>query len=262
MATQAYYSWVDDGKPWENCKWLDEIEARLESHGFIVYDYPNVEHQQATYPQDHTAYSYTGWPIDSPYGKAFALDIMPRSGEGRGMPELTRLARQIIADKDAKVPGTEGIKYINWTDEQGRIWQTSWKPDKVTKPNTDKGHIHLSGCSDSHAWSSHGYDPYARMMGSDDLTPEEHNTLGYIDGRVEAVFNMRPATIYGTNPGQKNLLHAYLMKQQEAIEQLQKTLAAIVATGLTPEQIEAIAEQTAAATKESLMTVKYGALPE
>lgn len=165
MATQAYYFWVSDGKPWANCKHFDEIQARLQAHGFVVYDYPSLGHQQASYPEDHTAYSYTGWPIDSPYGKAFALDIMPRSGAGRGMPELTRLARQIIADKDAGMPGTEGIKYINWTDEQGRIWQTSWKPNKATKPNSDAGHIHLSGRSDSFTWSSKGYDPFARMNG-------------------------------------------------------------------------------------------------
>ena len=164
MPTQAYYNWVKAGEPYELAEWMNDVVETVRDHGYVVYHYPDTAHLTTSQPQDHAPFSYTGWPLDSPFGWAFGVDIIPKDGNARS---LTPLARQIIADKDAGHPALAGLKYINWTDEQGRVWQTSWKPTKATRPNTDKGHIHLSGRSDSAHWRAVGYDPVARMNGED-----------------------------------------------------------------------------------------------
>lgn len=162
MASQAYYDWVRAGKPYNRSFAVKQLRDVLIGHGYTVYDYPDESHQKANLPEDHTPYSATGWPVQSPRWWAFAIDQMPGKG---GMADLCRVARQIIKDKDAGVPGTEWIKYINWTDEQGNCWQTSWKPNKVTRKSTDKGHNHISGRSDFTSKVTVKYDPVARMNG-------------------------------------------------------------------------------------------------
>lgn len=166
MATQAYRNWLAAGEPYQLAEWMNDVVETMQDHGYTVYHYPDISHLTTDQPQDHAPFSYTGWPIDSPFGKGFGVDIMPKNGDARS---LAPLARQIIADKDAGHPALAGLKYINWTDGNGSVWQTSWKPTKATRPNTDKGHIHLSGRSDSAHWRAVGYDPIARMNGEDDM---------------------------------------------------------------------------------------------
>src|ERR1041384_6831648 len=166
MASLAYSAWIDAGQPFTLAAPLAKLQKVLQGYGLTVYAYPDESHQQANPPEDHTPYSATGWPVSSPRWYGFAVDIMPGSDGAAGQ---TRLARQIIADKDSNVPGTEWIKYINWTDEQGRTWHTSWQPYKVTVSSTDKGHIHISGRSDYATANTVAYDPIARMSaGGDD----------------------------------------------------------------------------------------------
>jgi len=162
MASQAYYDWVRAGKPYNRSAPVMQLRDVLRSHGYTVYDYPDEAHQKANLPQDHTAYSATGWPVSSPRWWAFGIDQMPGKG---GMSDLADVAMQIIKDKDAGVPGTEWIKYINWTDKSGKCWHTSWKPNKSTVPSDDKGHNHISGRSDFTSRTTVKYDPVARMRG-------------------------------------------------------------------------------------------------
>lgn len=162
MATQAYYDWVKAGKPYNRSAPVVQLRDVLQGYSYTVYDYPDDSHQKANLPEDHTAYSATGWPVVSPRWWAFAIDQMPGKG---GMNDLADIAMQIIRDKDADVPGTEWIKYINWTDKSGKCWHTSWKPNKVTVSSTDKGHNHISGRSDFTTKQTVLYDPVARMKG-------------------------------------------------------------------------------------------------
>lgn len=174
-ATQAYHNWVAAGEPYQLAEWMNDVVETMEGRGYIVYHYPDNAHLTTSQPQDHTPFSFTGWPIDSPFGWAFGVDIMPKPGNDAR--SLAPLARQIIADKDAGHPALAGLKYINWTDEQGNVWQTSWKPSKATRSNTDKGHIHLSGRSDSAHWRAVGYDPIARLAGTVGITLGERMFL-------------------------------------------------------------------------------------
>jgi hypothetical protein len=173
MPTQAYYNWVKAGEPYQLAEWMNDFVGTMRGHGFTVYHYPDDAHLMTSQPQDHTPFSFTGWPLDSPFGWAFGVDIMPKGGTD--VRALAPLARQIIADKDAGL--LPGLKYINWTDEQGNTWQTSWKPTKATRSNTDKGHLHLSGRSDSRYLRLNGYDPIARLTGGSEVTPEDIRSI-------------------------------------------------------------------------------------
>lgn len=161
-ASAAYYSWVRTGMPFTLATPLADLQQVLQGYGFTVYAYPDVSHQMANPPEDHTPYSATGWPEVSPHWYGFAIDVMPKYGDARS---LTPLAKRLIADKDAGVPGIAWLKYINWTDADGKVWHTSWQPDKHTAPSGDSGHIHLSGRSDYVTNHLPHYDPIARMAG-------------------------------------------------------------------------------------------------
>jgi hypothetical protein len=171
-ATQAYHNWIAAGEPYTLAAWMNDLVKTLRGHGYTVYHYPDNAHLMATYPQDHAPFSYTGWPIDSPFGVGHGVDIMPKAGTD--VRALEPLARQIIADKRAGL--LPGLKYINWTDKPGAVWQTSWKPTEATRPNADKGHLHLSGRSDSRYLRLTDYDP-SRLAGGSEVTPEEIRTV-------------------------------------------------------------------------------------
>src|SRR5262245_52994514 len=138
MASAAYDAWVRAGRPFTLATPVAQMQRTIQGYGYVVYAYPDESHQKASTPEDHTPYSATGWPVPSPRWYGMAIDIMPKKD---GMAGLTKLARQIISDKNAGVPGTEWIKYMNWTDEGGRIWHTSWQPNYVNRSSSDAGHI-------------------------------------------------------------------------------------------------------------------------
>lgn len=148
MATNAYYDWVDDGSPYTLMRPAKATQSSLRAHGLTVYDYPDDSHLTASTPEDHTPFSATGWPIVSAYGVGHAIDIMPRTNDAAGRTENATIARQMIHDRNAGVPGAMWIKYINWTDEDGVCRQERWMPEHETRSSSDSGHIHVSGRSD------------------------------------------------------------------------------------------------------------------
>ena len=176
MATAEYYEWVRRGKPYALTRPARDIQRNVRKYGTTVYDYPNDAHLEAAKPEDHTPFSYTKWPnanrnVD---GVGRAIDIMPRSDSYVARRENADIARQIIRDKDARVAGTEGIKYLNWTDENGVCRQENWKSGKrVTVSSRDKGHIHASFRNDTDNTSAESYDPVARMHNQN--TPQEED---------------------------------------------------------------------------------------
>jgi hypothetical protein len=174
MASQGYYDWIKAGRPWTLAAPLVQLQRVLQGYGFTVYAYPDESHQKANLPEDHTSYSATGWPNTSPRWWAFAVDVMPK--KSGGMLELASIAQQIIRDKDVGYPGTEWIKYINWTDSTGKTWQTSWKPNKATRTSSDTGHIHVSGRSDK-TQATTPYDPIARLRGQGGRSDEDMGIL-------------------------------------------------------------------------------------
>lgn len=176
MATSEYYTWLKRGQPYVLTRPARDIQGTIKRYGITVYDYPNETHLRASKPEDHTPFSYTKWPnvnrnID---GVGRAIDIMPRVDTAVARSENANIARQLIKDKDVNTPGTEGIKYLNWTDEEGVCRQENWKSGKrVTVSSSDKGHIHVSFRNDTDDMSAVGYDPVARMYGQVHVLQEE-----------------------------------------------------------------------------------------
>lgn len=177
--------WVRSGRPYSQSKPTAAMQQTGRGHGYTVYGYPDKSHLVASRPEDHTPFSATGWPIPAPRWIGDALDIMPLSDSPADLAELARLARQIIADKDAGVPGTEWIKYLNWTDEDGNCWHVSWESGrKVVTRSTDKGHIHISGRSDWVARVPAAWDPWDRMNHHDVSKEDDDMGATYMNGQV------------------------------------------------------------------------------
>lgn len=184
--SQGCRDWVRAGRPYKEALPVSRFQDTLSAHGLTVYTYPDKAHLAASRPEDHTPFSETGWPAPAPRWYGNAADVMPRGGSWEsGGAELVRLARQILADKDAGVPGTEWIKYMNWTDENRHCWQTSWKNGRVTLPSTDEGHVHVSGRSDMVLTDTVPWDPWARMNGGGSAAGEDEDMgTTYIDGQI------------------------------------------------------------------------------
>jgi hypothetical protein len=169
MASSAYYEWLRAGRPYTLIRPAAAVQRNLRAHGLTVYDYPDDSHLQASTPQDHTPFSATGYPGANKRWNARGLDVMPRSDSYAHRKENADIARQLIRDRDAGVPGVMWIKYINWTDENGVCRQERWTSAdpmrRTTVSSSDRGHIHISGRSDADTDTrADGYDPYARLQ--------------------------------------------------------------------------------------------------
>lgn len=175
MASQGYRDWLKAGRPYTLIRPAKALQASLRGHGLTVYDFPNDAHLQANTPEDHTPFSVTGWPGQNRRWNARALDVMPRVNvpAAAAAKENADIARQLIRDRDAGVPGAMWIKYINWTSETGACSQERWTTDgqplkRTTKSSTDRGHIHISGRSDvDDDDRADTYDPIRRLAGVD-----------------------------------------------------------------------------------------------
>ena len=172
MASLAYNQWLAQGEPYTLMRPAKDLQRTLQGHGLVVFDYPDEAHLQDVPPEDHTPFSATGWPKVSARWIAHAIDIMPRRSIAGWIAnaENTAIARRLIEDKDAGVLGAAWIKYINWTDEDGKTWHTSWQPDKRTVSSSDTGHVHVSGRSDMDNFAGAAdYDP----LEVDDVSAED-----------------------------------------------------------------------------------------
>lgn len=225
MVSQGYRDWLAAGQPYTLIRPAAAVQRNLRLQGLVVYDYPNAEHQKANTPEDHTPYSATSWPISNARWRGHALDVMPRTGvpAAAANAENAAIARQLIRDRDAGVPGAMWIKYINWTDERGVCRQVRWQDGRSERSSTDKGHIHISGRSDcANDARADTYDPLARaragVTGDDDMTPEQAATLGRLDGRMAALFYGMEGNPYGEGPmkDEPNQIQAVLARLEAA----------------------------------------------
>jgi hypothetical protein len=167
MVSQGYTDWLNAGRPYNLIRPARALVTALQAYGLTVYHYPDAAHLAASRPEDHTPFSVTGWPGANKRWNARGVDVMPRSGSAAALRENADIARQLIRDRNAGVPGVAWIKYINWTDEQGVTRQERWMPNHTTVTSGDKGHVHISGRSDVDTDDrADGYDPIARMNGA------------------------------------------------------------------------------------------------
>lgn len=263
MASPAYYVWAGGGKPYRLCRPAAALQSTLRSHGLTVYDYPDYSHLVAEPPEDHTPFSATGWPVQSAYGIAHAIDIMPRADTVAGRAENAAIARRLIADRNAGVSGVGWIKYLNWTDEQGVCRQERWMPSHETRSSTDRGHIHISARSDCD--DDARADRYNPM---EDSMAEVYGLAGDPgDGRttptrvVDLWIGEQEATgVKGY--GSPTARTARLIRMEQKINAVADQVAEVKAAVGAPVQIEldADAEERIAQRAAELVAAKLGAL--
>lgn len=162
MAVTTYAQWLADGSPIRPAVCIADWIVTMRKYGYVCGFYPDLRHLKASPPEDHTPYSHTPWPGPQPYPYSMASDLMPPMKPG--MVPLAKIGAQMVADKKAGKPGTEWIKYINWTDANGNVWHDQWEPNWLRSHSTDTGHLHVSARTD---WvNKHTtYDPVAEILG-------------------------------------------------------------------------------------------------
>lgn len=245
-----YYVWTADGKPFTLMRPARALQGALQAHGLTVYAYPNEAHQRANPPEDHTPYSASGWPVGSAYGIGHAIDVMPRTDTPAGRAENAALARKLIADRNAGVPGVLWIKYLNWTDESGICRQERWMPNHTSTTSTDKGHIHVSGRSDCDTDArADSYDPLtpAGVTMASVLTGDEQRRLKNVDEYAYGIASEAdplPNIVGGAGAAVvvPNLPYQRAKRLEQKVDEL---LARPAAGGMTPAEQEAQAQAIA-----------------
>lgn len=220
MATSSGYAdWIAAGRPWTTAQPIAELTKVLRGYGYTVYVIGNDSHARANPPEDHMPYSATGWPVTSPRWFVHSLDIMPPAA-GSGLPDLGRLAQQLIADKDAGV--APWIKYMNVTLPGQPCQHISWQPNKAVTSSSDTGHIHLSIRADATHSATGGYDPIARIRGGAPTPPAPKPKPA-----APAFPLVYPPNYFGDIKGDKYSHGGFYGSEKVWIRQIQQRLAAL-----------------------------------
>lgn len=246
MTCTTYTCWVNDGRPWKNCQPINDLLAALQRHGYTgpTAGIGDQSHLTASPPEDHCPYSHTPWPGVQPYPYVMAIDLMP----GYGL-DLIDLGGRLFDDKMSNKPGTEPIKYLNWTDSDGNCWHDSWMPNHTRYASTDRGHIHSSFRTDYVTSTRMAiYDPYGR----EDMTPDQASQLNVIYQLMVAASGQGSGGDYATaeesvpGPAANNNLFSKLNHIMRATDRIEKLLRDLPAgSSVSIEQVrEEIAKST------------------
>jgi hypothetical protein len=186
----------------------------MQGHGYVVYDFPDYAHQIADPPEDHTAYSATGYPDKSPYGRGMATDLMPHPDPK--MPTLAQIGLLMYNDKMAGHPALAAMKYQNWTDASNSCWHDKWQPSHERTPSSDRGHQHNSYYTnyvDSHVMA--GYDPVAVLLGGGASLMQTAALIKDTTGRhywTDMVTSIRPVVPGADGRGEVNDFYRFMGK--------------------------------------------------
>lgn len=160
MATQAWRLWVNAGRPFRLAMPIIGLRAIALRHNIAVLGtIGNDEHLEAEYPEDHTPYSYSAWPVPLPGYVVTAIDL----------DNTTGLATRLLTD--AKTGRAPWVKYLNFSGHNYSI-QNQWNP--VDNPDQ---HLHVSVRSDYIDYSLGSYDPFTD--GGDDMSADDVNIIRY-----------------------------------------------------------------------------------
>lgn len=174
MATRQHEQWVRAGKPFRKAEPVKYMEAYARSRGITVLGtIGNEDHLEAPFPEDHTPFSFTAWPVPLPDYVVTAIDLANERGLGAAIL------------RDARAGRTPWLKYMNVAGKNYAYADGF----RTGSPNSDH-HIHLSVFSDETWTDVSGYDPLSIPGGS------AVSDLEYVNGwkRPEVVGN-RPAVV-------------------------------------------------------------------
>lgn len=207
MAAREYSQWNALGRPKTPAQPIRDLVTKLKAafpQGRFFNWEANEAHYTAVPPQDHTPFSYTGWPLSSPHWVVFATDIM--TSDVGGAAGGQRLFDYYISE--ARAGRMPWLKYLIW---QARLYdvRNNWQ-SQANSGHFD--HIHISVRTDfqNHSLGSWSVIPVAPKPPEIDMTPEEHNHLLAMAWRVKAVLDNVPAVEGGPLKGEVNKLHSAL----------------------------------------------------
>lgn len=166
MATQAYYTWVAAGRPWRLATPIAELVTWAKANGFRnLGTIGDESHLTANFPQDHTPFSYTAWPVPLPGYVVTAIDL----GNDRGLGEAI-----LAKAKQGQYPW---LKYMNFN---GRNYDSreGWRAE----PNSDY-HVHLSIRTDWITRSIGAFNPFEDTM-TNPFPPVLEQTINGISERT------------------------------------------------------------------------------
>src|SRR5258706_8643548 len=138
MATAAYYTWVNAGRPYTVAQPIQDLVAFARAAGVTwlgTLGSDDTRHLQAAVPQDHTPFPVNPWPIPLPGYVVCAADF------AKG-PWADRLL------EDAKAGRVPWVKYLNFGLHHYDV-RNGWVPT-----SSSDEHFHVSCRSDyllSHA---------------------------------------------------------------------------------------------------------------
>jgi hypothetical protein len=143
MPVAMYYTWENQGRPWHAATPIREFIARLKlarpAGAGYIWSLGNQEHLEAVPAQDHTPYSQTGWPSNSPYPVVFACDVSHQPNSG--------LDCYVLFDywiTEARAGRMPWLKYLIWRAKRYDV-RNNWSP---VSSSGHFDHIHLSGRTD------------------------------------------------------------------------------------------------------------------
>lgn len=231
MAAREYSQWNALGRPHTPAQPIRDLVTKLRA-AFPQGRYFNWEANEAHYtadpPEDHTPFSYTGWPLPSPHWVVFATDIMTSDvGGAAGGQKL--FDYYISQARAGKMPW---LKYLIW---QAKLYdvRNGWK----SQPNSGHfDHIHFSARTDYQNYSLGDWSvvPVAPKPPEDtEMDATEKVNFAALIWRVEAIVNNRATVFDGPTKGEVNQLHVALEALRNVLtqDQLEQVKAAAAAGG-------------------------------
>lgn len=245
MAVTEFYTWDRLGRPLEPAKAVQELVLQCRAFwpdaefGWMA----NKEHYEASFPQDHTPYSYTGWPAESPRWWVFATDLMDDPGNG---VDLAVVWPVILAEARAgKIP------HLKYLIHQAKLYDVryNWKEQESSgHPH----HIHLS------------FDTNAQFQGLGDWSigaamaaVEDNDDYKALRWRIDALERGLDKVAGGPTIGKPfavNVTLHDLQSKMSALDTRLATIANLLASGagpggLTLDQVRAVVRAELDATK-------------
>lgn len=157
MATQAYVTWNNRGRPWELAYVIEQLVNRGRAVGVTVLGtIGNDAHLMSNNPQDHAPFSFTAWPVALPGYVVTAADLK------EGLFADTFLA-------ETKQGLHQWVKYINLRGRHYDFRSGNWANPVVT--SSGDIHLHVSARTDRLNWA------YTTELEKPDMTREETERL-------------------------------------------------------------------------------------
>lgn len=244
MASEAYRIWVKKGKPYKLAEPIRVIENYCEKHQIrVLGTIGNKAHLTADHPEDHTPFSFTGWPVDLQKYEVTAIDAEDDDhGFGKAFLAEARTGAY-----------NAWLKYLN-VDNRHYTYRDQFK--KGTSSGDE--HLHVSIRTDAlNLDISDSFDP----LGIEDMALTE------ADVKKLAAADVWPAPDNRSDPKNEYFsLATYVKEQMEALNamlpMLKRVDKALTTTPLA--RIEAVIKQQNSvietAVKDALVGVDLGGL--